>query len=88
MTDLFTPRAAVDEDLYRGRIPEALAAIDTQGNLLQCAPDRADRLALMQVLATQELITWNRALARYQLTAAGQERLAHPQSNPQERRRA
>ncbi len=76
MTALFTPRAKVDEDSYRDRIPTALEEIHALGNLLRFAPDRPDRLALMQVLSVQGLIGWSKTLARYELTEAGNECLA------------
>ena len=76
MTALFTPRAKVDEDSYRDRIPTALEEIHARGNLLRFAPERPDRLALMQVLSVQGLIGWNKTLAKYELTEAGNECLA------------
>ena len=79
MTASFTPRTKIDEDQYRDRIPTALEEIHARGNLLRFAPERPDRLALMQVLSMQGLIAWNRVLAKYELTATGSESLARYQ---------
>ena len=83
----FTPRPPIDEDQYRDRIPAALAAIHARGNLLNFEPDRAHRLALLQVLSAQGLICWNRVLAKYELTAAGNDSLAAHQDNADKARR-
>ena len=87
MTGSFTPRPAVDEDRYRDRLPAALAEIEACGNLLTFEPDRTDRLGLMQVLSAHGLISWNRVLAKYELTATGNERLADHQDKAEKSRR-
>lgn len=87
MTAAFMPRPPIDEDRYRDRIPAALAAIHARGNLLHFAPDRPERLALMQVLSAHELIVWNKVLAKYELTAAGHNSLAAHQDHSDKTRR-
>ena len=72
MTPSSSRRNQIDADRLQ-EIPAALEEIDARGHLLVIAPDRLQRLALMQALSERGLLAWNRVLARYQLTPLGQE---------------
>jgi len=84
--DSFASRAAASPNNPFGfggesdPIPGALAIVRLRGNLMQELPDRADRLALMQMLSGQQLVIWNRAAGAYELTVAGHRRLHEHQT--------
>jgi hypothetical protein len=66
------PRNQIDADRLQ-EIPAALEEIEARGHLLVIAPDRLQRLALMQALSQRGFLIWNRVLTKYQLTPLGQE---------------
>jgi siderophore synthetase component len=54
----------------------ALEHIEARGSLLLFAPDHAQRVQLMKVMAEIELVAWNAMAKKYELTPLGRQRLA------------
>ena len=65
-----------DNDHLHEMVPTALEEIEARGHLLNFAPNRPQRLALIKVMAEKGFVVWNRALVKYELTALGYENLA------------
>lgn len=80
-TNLFSLRSGhtdekVRDDEFRDLSLAALDEISARGNLLKLVPDRPQRLALTNYLGAQGLVTWNKAIARYELTPLAKQFLA------------
>ena len=60
---------------------DALLHIAQAGHLLSLVSDRAQRVKLMKAMTEQGLTVWNKAGAKYELTAFGRRCLAHSRQN-------
>ena len=54
----------------------ALEHIAVKGNLLLFAPDRAHRMEIMKAMTELELVAWNVAIKKYEMTWRGRQCLA------------
>jgi hypothetical protein len=62
-------------------VSDALLHIAQAGHLLALVPDRAQRVKLMKTMAERGLTIWNKAAAKYELTAFGRRCLAQCRQN-------
>ena len=62
-------------------VSDALLHIVQAGHLLSLVSDRAQRVQLMKAMTDQGLAVWNKAAAKYELTAFGQRCLARSRQN-------
>jgi hypothetical protein len=78
LTRLFrrAPRRREVLDAERQKIADALGHIRSRGNLDDFAGTRTERLALITTASKQGLISWAKARSRFELTSAGEKRLA------------
>jgi hypothetical protein len=62
-------------------VSDALLHIAQAGHLLALVPEHAQRVKLMKAMADQGLTMWNKAAAKYELTAFGRRCLAQCRQN-------
>jgi hypothetical protein len=62
-------------------VSDALLHIVQAGHLLALVSDRVQRVKLMKAMTEQGLTVWNKATAKYELTAFGRRCLARSRQN-------
>jgi len=59
----------------------ALEHIEARGNLLLLATDHAHRVQIMKAMTELELVEWNAAFKKYEMTSYGRQCLAEYRGN-------
>ena len=66
----------IDRQATLGPLVAALEHISVKGNLLLFAPDRTQRMQIMKAMTDLELVAWNAAIKKYEMTWQGRQCLA------------